>query len=123
MGYQVGEGPEQFLGPGESAVAPAGIPHRWWNAGTSRLHSTGWVVPADNFEYFINQLFASTRRSGGKRPGLFDVAFLTTRYRSEFSMLGVPTMVKNVVFPIVAAIGSVLGRYRRFADAPDPVQP
>src|SRR5262245_39064907 len=40
MGYQLGDGPEQFLVAGQTAVFPAGVPHRWWNAGESRLHTT-----------------------------------------------------------------------------------
>ena len=66
---------------------------------------------------------ASTARSGGKRPGLFDVAFLITRYRSEFAMLEIPAAVQRIVFPIVVAIGHLLGKYGRFADAPEPVYP
>lgn len=120
MGYQLLDGPEQFVGPGEEVVWPAGTAHRWWNAGTEELHSTGWCRPPDNVEFFLTTLFASVKEHGG-RPGAFDAAFLLTRYRSEFAMLELPLLVRKVVIPIVYAVGSVLGKYAKFADAPAPI--
>jgi len=37
--------------------------------------------PPNNIEYFLTALFDSMKRSGRKRPGLYDAAFLLTRYR------------------------------------------
>ena len=90
MGYQVPGGEPQFAGPGELVVWPAGTAHKWWNAGSDELHMTGWCSPPDNIEFFLGTLFASTKANGGSRPGLFDAAFLVTRYRTEFAMLEVP---------------------------------
>jgi len=121
IGYQRPGDPARFAGPGETVVFKAGDAHKFWNAGQEELHCTAYIEPADNIEFFLGELFASTARSGGKRPGLFDVAFLITRYRSEFAMLEIPAAVQRIVFPIVVAIGHLLGKYRRFADAPEPV--
>ena len=60
-------------------------------------------------------------RENGGRPGLFDSAYLMTRYSSEFAMTDIPAPVRHVVFPLVAAIGRRLGRADRFAGAPEPV--
>lgn len=118
MGYQrLGE-PEQFAGVGETVVFAPGDVHRFWNAGQDELRCTGQVSPADNFEWFITALFASLREHGGRRPGLFDVAFLTRRYRSEFAMTEIPAPVQRLVFPVVVAVGRLLGRYAKYADAP-----
>jgi hypothetical protein len=68
------------------------------------------------------EIYASTRRNGGKQPDPFDAAFLATRYRSEFSMVEIPALVQRIVFPIQLAIGRLLGKYRRYADAPEPVR-
>jgi hypothetical protein len=68
----------------------------------------------------VVEMFASTKRRGG-RPDLFDIAFLTTRYRSEFAVLEIPVAVQRVVFPVIVALGHLLGRYRRFAGAPLPI--
>jgi hypothetical protein len=60
-------------------------------------------------------------KANGGRPGLFDAAFLLTRYRSEFGMLNLPAFVRRIVMPIVYAVGTVTGTYRKFKDAPAPV--
>jgi hypothetical protein len=121
LGYQVFGGQPQFAGPGELVVWPAGTPHKWWNAGNDELHMTGWCSPPHNVEFFLATLFSSTKANGGRRPGLFDAAFLATRYRNEFALLEVPIVVRRIAIPIVYAIGAVLGKYRRFKDAPAPV--
>jgi quercetin dioxygenase-like cupin family protein len=121
IGYQRAGGPEQFAGPGETVAFKAGEAHRFWNAGTTDLVCMGYVEPADNVEYLLTELFASAKRSGGKRIDPFDAAFLMRRYRSEYTMLEIPPLIRNVVFPVLVGVGSVLGRYRRFADAPEAV--
>ena len=120
VGYQLVGGPPQFAGPGELVVWPAGTAHKWWNAGSDELHMTGWCSPPDNTEFFLGALFASTKENGG-RPGLFDVAFLLSRYRTEFGMLEMPAIVRRVVIPVVYVVGTVIGKYRKFKDAPTPV--
>ena len=120
LGYQMPGGPPQFAGPGELVVWPPGTPHKWWNAGSDELQMTGWCSPPDNIEYFLSALFASTKENGG-RPGLFDAAFLVTRYRTEFAMLELPAIVRRIVIPVVYQVGRVLGKYEKFTDAPPPI--
>ena len=121
LGY-LRQGAEQELaGAGETVTFPAGEGHRFWNAGDDELVCTGAIRPPLNVEYFLGEIFASTRRNGGKRPGLFDAAYLSQRYRSEFEILEIPAPVRRVVFPLINAVGRLLGRHRRFADAPEPV--
>ena len=101
-------------------IFKAGEGHRFWNAGDVDLRCTGYVEPADNVEYFLAELFDSTKRNGG-RPDLFEAAFLMRRYRSEFAMLEIPTRVQQFVFPVLVAVGNALGKYTRYANAPAPV--
>lgn len=122
IGYQRLGGPELFAGPGETVTFKAGEAHRFWNAGDEELHCTGYVEPADNLEYFLTEIYASTKRSGGVRPDPFEAAFLLRRYRSEFLMVVIPTAVQRFVFPVQVTIGRLLGKYRRYADAPEPVR-
>ena len=121
LGHQVLGGEPQFAGSGELVVWPAGTPHKWWNAGTDELHLTGWCRPPGNVEFFLATLFTSTKENGGTRPGLLDAAFLSTRYRTEFALIELPAVVRRVVIPIVYVVGSVLGKYRKFKDAPAPI--
>lgn len=121
MGWQrLGE-EEHLARSGESATFGPGEVHRFWNAGDDELICTGYVRPPDNVEYFLTQVYASTRANGGRRPRLYDAAYLMSRYRSEFGMAEIPRPVQRLVFPIVLAVGRLLGLHRRFADAPEPV--
>ena len=62
------------------------------------------------------------KRSKGGRPDPFEAAFLMRRYRSEFAMLEIPAAVQRFVFPLQGAVGTLLGKYRKFTDAPAPVR-
>ena len=88
IAYQVLGERERRAGPGDSVIFPAGAAHRFWNAGDDELACTGFARPPGNLEYFLTEIFASMGRNGGERPGGFDAAYLTRRYRSEFAMLG-----------------------------------
>jgi quercetin dioxygenase-like cupin family protein len=122
MGYQVLGEEERRAGPGESATFAPGVAHRFWNAGEDELVCTGYARPPHNLEYFLTEIYASMRRNGGKRPGSFDGAYLSRRYRDEFAMLDIPQPVQRFVFPVVVAVGKALGWDRRFRDAPEPVR-
>ena len=122
IGYQRLGGPAEFAGPGETVTFAPGEAHRFWNAGEGELRCTGYIEPADNVEYFLSAVFASQRRSGGARPDPLDAAFLTRRYQTEFALVGVPAAVRRLVFPVLVAAGTLLGRYARYADAPEPVR-
>ncbi|MGD9902522.1 MAG: cupin domain-containing protein [Vicinamibacterales bacterium] len=122
LGYQRLGQPERFAGPGETVTFAAGEAHRFWNPGPDDLVATASVEPADNAEFFLGALFASARRHGGTRPDPFDAAFLLSRYRREFTLVGIPPLVVRVVFPLQVAIGRLLGKYGHYADAPPPVR-
>jgi quercetin dioxygenase-like cupin family protein len=121
IGYQVQGGPEQFAEAGETVVFKAGVAHRFWNAGTTELWCAASVDPADNVEYLLTELFAAMQRNGGTKPSLFDAAFLVWRYRSEYAMSTIPMPVQMVLFPILVAVGTLLGKYGKYRDAPEPV--
>jgi len=122
IGYQrLGEAP-QFAGPGETVAFKAGEVHKFWNAGNDDLVGTGYIHPADNIEYFLGAIFESRKRSGGSGPNPLDVAYLARRYRSEFGIAAVPAVVQRLVFPVMVAVGTLLGRYAKYADAPEPVR-
>ncbi|MBC7842146.1 MAG: hypothetical protein H7099_07530 [Gemmatimonadaceae bacterium] len=70
----------------------------------------------------LSEIFGSTQRHGRNAPDLFESAFLARRYRSEFELLLVPQLVQQAVFPLLVGIGRLLGRYARYADAPEPIR-
>jgi quercetin dioxygenase-like cupin family protein len=121
IGFQRAGQEPQFGEKGETIVFRAGEPHRFWNAGESDLRCTAYVKPPGNAEFFLASLFASQKNNGGHRPDIFDIAFLTRRYRTEYGMSAIPTFVQRLVFPLVIAVGRLLGKYKKYADAPAPI--
>jgi hypothetical protein len=81
---------------------------------------TGWAKPPHNHAFILTSIFESMKRNGGKRPSLFDIAFLMTRYRSEMGNPAIPPFVQRTVFPIIVVLGKLTARYAHFKDAPEP---
>jgi hypothetical protein len=106
--------------PGETVLFKAGAAHKFWNAGDDLLHCSGYISPADNTVYFLSQLFKSTNENSG-RPAIYDAAFLLTRYKSEFGILEIPQFVQKILFPLILFFGNIIGKNKKFKDAPPPV--
>ncbi|HEX8743446.1 MAG TPA: cupin domain-containing protein [Thermoleophilaceae bacterium] len=60
-GFRIGDA-EHEAGPGESVVAPPGVPHEAWNlgGGATRLRIT--MRPALRWEEFVERMFAAPER-------------------------------------------------------------
>lgn len=111
--------PERKITAGETVLWKAGEPHKFWNAGNDTLHCKGWFSPADSFVFLLSEIHKAVNAGNGK-PSLFDIAFLMRRYKSEFYMLEVPAFVQAIFFPILIFIGKIMGRYKKYANAPKP---
>lgn len=122
IGYQVQGEEKKYAGEGETVHFAAGVPHKFWNAGEENLHCAGYIKPPDNVEYFLTEIYASTKENGGKEPNRLDGAFLMGRYKSEFSLNEIPTFVQKMIFPVMRVVGSINGRYKKYANAPEPVR-
>lgn len=122
IAYQRPGEPPQFAEEGETVVFGPGETHRFWNPGKADLRCTGYIRPADNFEYFLTAIYRSQRENGSDRPGPFDAAFLARRFRSEFGMAEIPALVQRLAFPVLVTVGRLLGKYATYADAPEPVR-
>ena len=121
IGVQLLGGKEKFYEEGQSITFQPGVAHRFWNAGTDPLICKGWIKPADNVEYFLTEIFKSTKANGGKEPKKYDGAFLLTKYQSEFDMPEIPTFVKKIIFPITLLLGKLTGKHKKFEDGPKPI--
>ena len=121
MGYQIDGQEARYLQEGESAVFKRGQMHRFWNAGDEEMECEGWVKPANTLDYFLTGIYSSMTKAGKAEGDPFDTAFLMTRYKSEYDLKDIPVFVKKVIFPITVVIGKVLGKYKHFRDAPEPI--
>lgn len=122
MGYQIDGQEEKFLEPGESVLFERGVMHRFWNAGEDTLACEGWIKPANSIDYFLSGIYNSMNKAGKPEGDPFDSAFLMTRYKSEYDLKEIPGFVKKVIFPITVLIGRILGKYKHFRDAPEPLR-
>lgn len=111
---------EFMLEAGDEYTFAPGEPHRFRNDGNETLQYRGTVKPSLNYEYFIRQVYISANKARADKPGAFDAAFLLTRYQSEFDILDIPRPVKKLVFPVLLLLGRLLGKFKKFADAPPP---
>lgn len=111
----------KYYEEGATVSFKAGEIRKFWNAGSEPLICKGYVKPAHNVEYFLTQIYASTKANGGTRPATFDAAYLLNRYKSEFDMTDVPSFVKNVIFPLTLFFGKLQGKHKKFKDAPEPI--
>jgi dihydrofolate reductase len=57
-----------------------------------------------------------------KKNFKFDAAYLITRYATEYDLPEIPQFVKKIIIPITYRIGKLLGKYKHFQHAPDPVK-
>ena len=97
-------------------------PHRFWNAGQEVLHCKASVKPANTFAFFITSVFAAQNKSGKAQPEMFDAAYLLKRYSAEYDMTEIPKFVKKFIIPITYYTGKILGKYKHFKDAPEPIR-
>ena len=95
---------------GESAVFPAGVAHRWWNAEDQPLQTKGHVVPIVDLDRFLQGIFAVANAGQAGRTPLFYVAHVMHRHRRTQRLAAIP--LARLVFPVVVFVGWLLGKYR-----------
>lgn len=121
IGYQILGQKEQYASPGETILFKRGVAHRFWNAGDEILCCQGWIQPANTIVFFLSAIFAAQNKSGKPQPEAFDSAYLLTRYAREYDIQGIPKIIRKIIIPMTYLIGNVLGKYKHFKDAPEPV--
>jgi quercetin dioxygenase-like cupin family protein len=113
----LGEEPQYYIA-GETVMFKAGVPHKFWNAGDTVLKGTGRIWPVYNIEYFLTELFKSTKAGNSARPSVLDMAFLLRKYKAEFDVYEIPPFVKKTVLPLMYFIGKCTGAHRKYRNAP-----
>ncbi|MBK7407232.1 MAG: cupin domain-containing protein [Saprospirales bacterium] len=122
MGVEIMGKEPTYLEAGESATFLRGVPHRFWNAGEEPLECTGWIKPANSVVFFLSALYDAQNKSGSEQPEVFDGSYLITRYKTEYDVFTIPVFVKKVIMPITVFFGKLLGKYKHFEGAPEPLR-
>ena len=121
IGYQIPGQEVKYANKGETVLFKRGTPHRFWNAGDQILNCKGWIKPANTIVFFLSAIYDAQKKSGSAQPEKFDAAYLMTRYSKEYDIPEIPTFVKKTIIPMTYLVGKLLGKYKKFKDAPEPV--
>lgn len=107
------DGEELGLGAGEEAVAPAGVPHDWWNAGQGDAEVLVELAPPDpRFAQLIATLFglANAGRTNAKgMPGPLQLAVIGREFDDVIRFTSPPPAVQRVALPVLGALGRARG--------------
>jgi mannose-6-phosphate isomerase-like protein (cupin superfamily) len=99
-------------GPGQAVQLPRGVPHRWWNEGDAPLAFEGHARPVVDLDRHLQAIFEIVNAGPKNRPSLFYIAHATLRHRQTQAVLLMPLPLQAVLFRVVVALGTILGRYR-----------
>jgi len=120
-GYRIGD-KTGVAHPGETLVCPIGVPHSQWNAGDGVMRIYYEHRPAlASAEIFFETQFGLSREGKLSAKGdikLLQGAVLLQEVGDFIRPASPPIWVQNLVFPVLAVIGRLLGyraRYARFA--------
>ena len=100
------------LPAGASARLPRGVPHRWWNDGDEELAFDGLARPVVDLDRYLQAVFQVINAGPPGRPPLFYMAHVAHRHRRTQAVLIMPPALQSVLFRLVVAVGTLLGRYR-----------
>ena len=106
------DGRRMTLGPGESTSIPRGAVHRWWNEGNEPLELEGYARPVVDLDRYLQAIFEIMNASPAGRPSLLYMAHAALRHRRTQAVLIMPRPMQAVLFRVLVAVGTLLGRYR-----------
>ncbi|MEO8680736.1 MAG: cupin domain-containing protein [Vicinamibacterales bacterium] len=99
-------------GPGQAAMLPKGVPHRWWNEGDEPLAFSGYARPVVDLDRYLQAAFEVINASPKGRPSLIYFAHLVLRHRHTQSVFIMPAPIQAVFFRVAFVVGTLLGKYR-----------
>jgi quercetin dioxygenase-like cupin family protein len=107
---------------GESIQLPAGTVHSMWNASDEKAILNWKVKPAMNTENFIETVAGlakdgKTNKKG--RPGILQVALLTSHFDNVFRLARPSKAIQRIVFGVLTPIAKLAGYkavYKKYID-------
>jgi hypothetical protein len=98
--------------PGDTILAPAGVPHNWWNASDREVVVRVEVRPAARFEACILNAFglAQDGKVNAKgMPGLLQLAVFAREFDDVIRFTRPPRWVQRLLFGVLAPVARLLG--------------
>jgi quercetin dioxygenase-like cupin family protein len=116
LGLRVG-GREMTLSPGQSAVGPPGVPHKWWNPSEDEeVHLLVGLRPGRDVETWLETLLGLARDGKTTRTGIpknpLQLAVMLDELGRWAYVTGVPMPVQKVLLVPLASlafVGRLLG--------------
>ena len=107
-------GDRRTLGPGERVTIPAGVRHRFRNAGDGTLHLEGGVDPGLRTEAFMRVTYGLARDGAPATPSgmplnLLRLAVLLEEYDDMLYLARVPERLQRLGVRLVAPLGRLAG--------------
>ena len=111
VGFKVGAR-KLVAGPGHLLTAPAGTPHRFWNAGDEVAHFVCEIRPALQFESLIETMFSlaidgKTNRKGMPNP--LRLAVIANAYFDTVRLPFPPAALQKAALVLGSPLGKAFG--------------
>ncbi|HEV3478516.1 MAG TPA: cupin domain-containing protein [Gaiellaceae bacterium] len=119
LGLRLGER-ELVARPGDVAVVPPGIPHRFWNAGSQDARFLCEIRPALQFESLIETMFTLAAQGKTNKRGMPNPLQLAVIAKAHFDTVRLPfppAAMQRLALALAAPLGKAAG-YRETATAP-----
>ena len=111
VGFKVG-GKKLVAGPGERLTIPAGLTHKFWNAGDDEAHFVCEVRPALQFERLLETMFALAADGKTNRKGMPNPLRLAVIAHAHFDTVRLPfppAWMQQLGLALGAPLGRILG--------------
>ena len=111
VGFRL-SGRDSIAQPGVRVVAPAGVPHDWWNAGPEEALVRVEIRPAHRFEALIQNAFGLAQDGKVNRrgmPNLLQLAVFAREFDDVIQFTHPPRVVQRLLFGLLAPLARLLG--------------
>jgi quercetin dioxygenase-like cupin family protein len=112
------DGQEHTAEAGQTVVVQAGQAHTFANGSeTEPLVFRATFEPALNFQWALTELAKSAIRAGGSWANLPlpELAYILRQVRDEYRVAGIPFVLQDVLFGLLARVAELQGRAKEIA--------
>lgn len=105
-------GKEQIVGPGETIVIPAGVPHCFWNEEEVEAHSIQQFTPALHIDEFFESFFAlakDNKLSDTGMPPFLQLPLMGLKHWDEIRVTSPPRAIQLLTYWLLAPVSLLLG--------------